>query len=167
MPLPHWFSTLDDYPGIDFKSSGFVVGPGSQHSSGSRYEAVVGTPYDIEQAPEALLALLKKPDTYRAVVDGSHMDVSDAQLADMLSYINADCDHETWIRCGMAVHHATGGAGFGIWDGWSQSSAAGKYPGPDALSRRWHSFGKSANPVTLGTLVHYAEQGRLVSTRNL
>lgn len=149
---------LDDYPGIDFKSSGFVVGPGSQHSSGSRYEAVVGAPYDIEQAPEALLALLKKPDTYRAVVDGSHMDVSDAQIADMLSYINADCDHETWIRCGMAVHHATGGAGFGIWDGWSQSSAAGKYPGPDALSRRWHSFGKSANPVTLGTLVHYAEQ---------
>lgn len=149
---------LDDYPGIDFKSSGFVVGPGSQHASGSRYEAVVGSPYDISPAPEALLALLKKPDTYRAVIDGSHMDVSDAQIADMLSYINADCDHETWIRCGMAVHHATSGAGFAIWDAWSQSSAAGKYPGADALGRRWHSFGKSANPVTLGTLVHYAEQ---------
>jgi hypothetical protein len=25
------------------------------------------------------------------------------------------------------------------------------------LEKRWHSFGKSANPVTIGTLVHYAE----------
>lgn len=154
---------LDEYPGIDFKSSGFVVGPGSQHASGNRYEAVVGTPYDITPAPEALLALLKKPDTYRAVIDGSHMDVSDAQIADMLSYISADCDHETWIRCGMAVHHATSGAGFDIWDQWSHSSKAGKYPGADALGRRWHSFGKSANPVTLGTLVHYAEQAGWVA----
>src|SRR5690606_3388527 len=60
---------LENYKGIDFKSSGFVVGPGSQHASGNQYEAVVGTPYDISPAPEALLALLKKPDTYRAVID--------------------------------------------------------------------------------------------------
>jgi len=33
-----------------------------------------------------------------------------------------------------------------------------KYPGRDALAKRWHSFGKSANPVTLGTLVYYAQQ---------
>jgi hypothetical protein len=27
------------------------------------------------------------------------------------------------------------------------------------MAKKWHSFGKSANPVTLGTLVHYAEEG--------
>ena len=27
------------------------------------------------------------------------------------------------------------------------------------MPRKWHSFGKGANPVTLGTLAHYAEQG--------
>ena len=148
---------LDDYPGIDFKSSGFVVGPGSQHASGNRYEAVVGTPYDITPAPQKLIDALKKPDRYRASVDGVSVDVSDAELVDMLSYISPDCDHETWVRCGMALHHATSGAGFALWDTWSRNSTQGKYPGTDALERRWHSFGKSANPVTLGTLTHYAQ----------
>ena len=55
----------------------------------------------------------------------------------------------------MAAHHASGGTAFDIWDKWSNNGT--KYPGRDKLERRWHSFGKSANPVTLGTLVHYAE----------
>jgi hypothetical protein len=147
---------LDDYPGVDFKSSGFVVGPGSMHSSGNRYEAVIGTPYDISPAPAALIDLLKKPDSYRASFDGEYRDVTEGEIADMLSFIDPDCDHETWIRCGMAIHHATQGAGFDVWDRWSHSSRGGKYPGVDALQRRWHSFGKSSNPVTIGTLDHYA-----------
>lgn len=147
---------LDDYPGVDFKSSGFVVGPGSMHASGNRYEAVIGTPYDISPAPAALIDLLKKPDSYRASFDGEYRDVSEGEIADMLSFIDPDCDHETWIRCGMAIHHATQGAGFDLWERWSHGSKEGKYPGVDALQRRWHSFGKSSNPVTLGTLDHYA-----------
>lgn len=144
------------YPGIDFKSSGFVIGPGSKHISGNRYTTLVGSPHDISDAPAALIALLKKPETYRAAYDGKHIDVADADIADMLSYIDADCEHDVWIKCGMAVHHATGGLGFAIWDAWSAKGK--KYPGADALERRWHSFGKSANPVTIGTLIHYAKQ---------
>lgn len=145
-----------EYKGIDFKSSGFVVGPGSMHASGNKYEAVVGTPYDIAAAPEALVELLKKPERHRAECNGLSVDVSEADIVEMLSFIDADCDHEAWYRIGMAVHHATGGTGFAIWDEWSNGGA--KYPGRSALERRWHSFGKSANPVTLGTLTHYAEQ---------
>ena len=147
----------NDYPGIDFKSSGFVVGPGSLHVSGAAYEAIHGHPDDITQAPDKLLALLKKPDTHRADYHGSPMDVTDADLEEMLSHVSPDCDHETWYRCGMALHHATGGSGFPIWDAWSNRSE--KYPGRSNLEKRWFSFGKSANPVTLGTLAHYAEQG--------
>jgi len=35
-PVP-LVQTLKKYPGIDFKSSGFVVGPGSMHKSGTPY----------------------------------------------------------------------------------------------------------------------------------
>jgi len=146
----------DDYKGIDFKSSGFVVGPGSLHASGRRYEAVVGTPYDIQDAPAALVELLRKPERVRRQVNGHSVDLSFAEIQEMLSFVNPDCDHETWYRCGMAVHDATGGAGFDIWDDWSAKGA--KYPGRTQLDARWHSFGKSSNPVTIGTLMHYAEQ---------
>jgi hypothetical protein len=146
----------DDYKGIDFKSSGFVVGPGSLHASGRRYDAVVGSPYDIDLAPAKLIALLQKPDRVRKQVNGVAVDLSFCEIADMLSVINPDCDHETWYRCGMAVHDATGGLGLDIWDAWS--ALGKKYPGHNVIEARWHSFGKSSNPVTIGTLMHYAEQ---------
>lgn len=85
------------------------------------------------------------------------MDVSQGDLADMLAHVDPNCDHETWIRCGMAVHDATHGTGFDVWDTWSSGGTT--YPGSDTLQTRWHSFGKSANPVSIGTLIHYAEQG--------
>lgn len=146
-----------DFPGIDFKSSGFCVGPGSVHKSGNHYEILFGNPDDIGEAPAALLELLKRPETFRAEYNGSAMDVTEADLAHMLSFVSPDCDHETWFKCGMAVHHATGGTGFDVWDNWSSKGTT--YPGSDKLSKRWHSFGKSANPVTLGTLIHHAEAG--------
>lgn len=145
-----------DYPGIDFKSSGFVVGPGSIHASGNTYDAVTGDPYDIAAAPESLIALLRKPETRRASIGGQSVDVSDSDIRDMLEPVDPSCDHEQWYRIGMAIHQATGGTGLDIWDEWSAKSP--KYPGASQLEKRWHSFGKSANPVTLGTLVHYAEQ---------
>jgi hypothetical protein len=56
----------------------------------------------------------------------------------------------------MAIHDATGGTGFDVWDAWS--GVGTKYNG-DAMSAHWHSFGRSANPVRVGTLIHYAEAG--------
>jgi hypothetical protein len=145
-----------DYPGLDFKSSGYVVGPGSLHASGRRYEVAYGSPSDIEPAPPELIELLRKPERHRAEMsDGTTMDVSHADLAEMVAAIDPDSDHETWIRCGMALHNASDGTAFDVWDAWS--SKGSKYPGREALSKRWHSFGKASNPVTLGTLVHYAE----------
>jgi hypothetical protein len=148
---------LDQYPGIDFKSSGFVVGAGSLHASGNRYEVSHGSVEEIEDAPDDIIALLRKPDRHRAVIDGLTVDVSHAELADMLAHIDPDTDHDTWVKCGMAVHHASNGTAFDVWDKWS--AAGSKYPSSDILYKRWHSFGKASNPVTLGTLKHHAEQG--------
>lgn len=147
----------NDYPGIDFKSSGFVVGPGSSHSSGNQYEAAHGHPDDIDDAPLVLIEALTRPDTYRADYHGAPLDVTEEDLAGMLACVSPDCDHDTWIKCGMSVHHATGGTGFELWDEWSSKGKG--YPGRSRLEPRWHSFGKSANPVTLGTLAHHAEEG--------
>lgn len=149
---------LKQYPGIDFKTTGFVVGAGSLHKSGVYYACFDGFPQEITQAPDELLSLLVKPETYRTEFQGQAFDADDEEIAHILSHVGPDSDHETWIRCGMAVHHATHGGGFHIWNAWS--SGGDKYPGADELQKRWHSFGKSAsNPVTIGTLIHHAQEG--------
>jgi hypothetical protein len=146
---------LKEYPGIDFKSgASFVIGPGSLHASGNRYEAVLGRPEDIDDAPEALLAALAVPERHRAELDGKTVDVSHSDLASMVAAIPGYDDYEVWVRVGMALHHASDGTALDVWDRWSSQSS--KYEA-DAMPKKWHSFGKSANPVTLGTLVHYAE----------
>ena len=148
--------SLKDYPGIDFKSSGYVVGPGSLHSSGDRYVVAVGSPDEIDDAPPALIEALEKPEHHRNEYNGSVMDVSQADIADMLAHIDGFDEYDRWVEVGMCVHHATDGTGFDVWDDWSQKSS--KYA-PEDMHKKWHSFGKSANPKTIGTLIHLAEQG--------
>lgn len=148
---------LDAYKGIDFKSSGFVVGAGSLHASGNRYKILVGSPNEIDSPPDGLLDLLKKPERYRATYESKTVDVSYTDLGDMLSYItNADLDYDVWIKIGMALHHASAGSAYDLWEAWSSTSS--KHD-PADMAKKWHSFGKSANPVTLGTLVYHAEEG--------
>lgn len=147
--------SLEQYQGVDFKSTGYVVGASSLHASGSTYEAIKGHPDDIKEAPTALIELLKKPDHHRATVHGHQVDLTESEIIEILSYIEPDCDYETWYKSGMAIHHATSGTGFDIFDHWS--SKGEKYRGRSDTERKWHSFGKSSNPVTLATLIRYAE----------
>lgn len=149
-----------EYPGLDFKSSGFVIGAGSIHASGAEYERERGFPQDITDAPDALINLLKKPERHRVTLDGADVDVSEQDIAGLLDFVSPNMGYEEWVKVGMAIHHCTGGLGFDIWDDWSSKGA--KYPGPDRLERHWHSFGKSANPAGYGTLIHYARQGGYV-----
>ena len=153
----------NDYPGIDFKSTGFVVGPGSLHASGNLYEVAIGSPSDIAEAPAALIELLRKPERFRSKdQNGNAIDYSMSELRDMVMAIpnTPDVGHETYIRIGMGIHEATGGSieGLDIWQDWAQQSERHGKTGRSRIENRWHSFGKSVNPVTLGTLRHYAEQ---------
>jgi hypothetical protein len=146
-----------DYNGIDFKSgAGFVVGPGSLHASGNYYEVVSGSPEDIKEAPEELVRLLQKPERHRADLGNRSGDVSNADLAEMVRYITGFDDYEVWVRVGMALHHSSDGTAFEVWDQWSSRSV--KYR-PEEMKRKWRSFGNSATPVTMGTLIHLAKQG--------
>lgn len=148
---------LSEYRGIDFKSSGFTVGPGSRHVAGGVYQAAVGGPEDIEPAPQALIDLLRKPERHRTDYEGRSIDVSHADIAEMLTCIkNDDLDYEIWIRIGMAIHHATQGTGYSLWLDWSATSP--KHD--DAhMETKWHSFGRGSSMATIGTIIHYAAQG--------
>ena len=152
-----FLSHLPQYPGVDFRSgSSFVVGPGSRHKSGKVYSTADGSPYDLTEIPDGLRALLQRPERHRADYNGSSLDVSHQDIADMLSCIlNNDLHYDDWVKIGMSIHQATGGTGYEIWRTWSATS-----PKHDEtlMQARWHSFGKSANPVTIGTLIFHAEQ---------
>ena len=149
--------THEDYPGLDFKTSGFVVGPGSRHKSRATYEIAYGSVGNIGEAPQALIDLLRKPVLRPVGVIGVNPHPADPSvIADMLSYIDPDTDYQTWLNCGMAIHNDTQGAGFDLWNNWSSKGT--KYPGASELQLKWGSFTGRATPITLGTLVHHAKQ---------
>ena len=148
-------SHLDSHKGIDFKSSGYVVGANSLHASGSMYESEKGGPDEITDAPNELIEMLKKPDKVRVSTSMGAVDVDEKEVETILSYIDSDIDYDNWVTVGMAIHHSLGGAGFDLWDDWS--SKGSKYTTSAKLERHWHSFGKSGNPRTLSTVIAMAE----------
>lgn len=147
----------DKYKGIDFKTSGFVVGSGSLHASGSNYETVKGYPQDVDFAPSELVALLERPAFYRVSNQGLDLDIDEQHIATLLNHIDPSLEYNAWVSVGMAIHHCLNGGGFDIWDTWSATST--KYTNSGALSKHWHSFGKTVTPVGYGTLLHYAKDG--------
>lgn len=148
---------VKDYPGIDFKSTGFVVGAGCDHFSGKRYEAIHGEPDEVDSAPDELLQLLHRAERTRFVLDGATIDYSHDDLTGIVMGIrNAGRDYERWIRVGMGIHHATGGTpdGYALWLRWSAQSPAHD---ETHMPMKWHSFGKSPSAeVTVGTLIEWA-----------
>lgn len=150
--------TLRDYPGIDFKSTGFVVGAGCEHVSGQRYEAIIGCPADVSEAPVELLELLDRPERQRFSMGGATADYSIDDLRSMVDAIpNPGRDYELFIAIGMALHSATngGGDGYDIWLSWAERSPLHNEA---AAHKKWASFGKSTSEITVGTLIHLARE---------
>lgn len=147
---------VDTLKGIDFKSTGFVVGCGSLHKSGNRYTAQIGTPSDICDAPKALLDMLHRPERSRTMFEGKAIEYTDQELHDIVMAIrNDEPDYERWIRVGMGIHDATGGAGYDLWVKWSAKCKAAH--DETDMPLKWGSFGRSANSVTVGTLLSWAK----------
>lgn len=145
---------LKEYPGIDFKHSGLVVGPGSMHRSGRAYTVLSGSIEEIDEAPAALVELLKPQAYERVNHGGEEFTVDDFTLKDALGYVNCYDDYHEWINIGMAIHHATNGDGIDIWDEWSQRSA--EYSERD-VHYKWGGFGKGGGAhITAGTIFKLA-----------
>lgn len=85
-------------------------------------------------------------------------DVQYSDITDMLQFINPDCDYETWISIGMALHHHLGGTthAFDTWSNWSRWSR--NFPGENTLLAHWRSFSMKGNSIGIGTLIYYARE---------
>lgn len=144
-------SHLEQYPGIDFKSSGFIVGPGSNHVSGQTYKVHRNQP--IAPAPQWLLDLLDRPEFVRVELDSGMCDYTREEIEQMLEHIDPDCSYDEWIRVGMALHSA--GLPFEVWRDWSSKGT--KFV-PSNIHNHWKSF-SGQGAVQLGTLIYMAQAG--------
>lgn len=150
------WTNLAGFPDIDFKSSGYVIGPGSEHVSGNTYAIEKGNIADVCEVPQGLLDILTKPEYVR--VSGG-VDISPRELVEMLTYIDPDVEEPTWRLIGGAIHHLTGGSieGLTIFDYWSKQGE--KYTGWESCADKWRRYGKTGSPAGLGTLRYLAQQG--------
>lgn len=85
----------------------------------------------------------------------SYRDLTEQEIAEALTYLDAGCHREEWVRIGMAIKSELGSAGFALWDDWSKT-AGNKYSAKDARDT-WKSI-KPAGGITIATLIHEARQ---------
>lgn len=153
-------TTLPQHPGIDFKSSGFVVGCGSEHVSGYKYEVIKGSPVDIGQAPAELLAMIERKPREQFKLDESRT-VEFGELVEIVKAIkNHGRDYSRWLQVGMAIHATTDGCdeGKALWAQWTMQLDNCQPGDTDEVDAKWHSFGKSSEQVRSGTLYAFALQ---------
>lgn len=126
-----------------------------------------GTPEQVAPIePRTLARLRKTVEQARArpakapAAPGPAAEGQDLQrkLEGALDHLLPDMGHDDWVMVGMALKHALGDAGLRLWDYWSSKGA--KYPGSDALARKWASFhGASARgTVSEATVFKMATQ---------
>lgn len=149
---------LPEFPGLDFKTSGFVVGYGSPHASGMEYRLLRGSPADTEEPPRELVDKIAQRDIFPGVVNGVVRDIPASELAEIAGAVQVErLTYAEWIECGMALHHTTGGSdlGLALWESMSAKDTA-RYRAGDC-DHRWHGFGKTSRHVTIGTLMMHAK----------
>lgn len=127
-------TTHPDFPGIDFKTSGFVCGPDSPHVSGGKSKVLFGDICDLSEAPSDIIEFLKRPACDPAAAgEGEY-----SEVAEIVSRINNDrLEYDDWVSIGMAIHSSLNGEGFEIFDEFS--SNCDKYDAK-TTQQKWNSF---------------------------
>jgi hypothetical protein len=142
--------------GLDVRGDGgYIVAAPSVHASGAQYRfADAAAP--IAEAPAWLAGLVAKKATpptapVERYVEPEH-DLSQDQVEHMLGYLHPDCDYQTWLEVGMALH--AGAYPVATWDQWS---AGGQKYRAGECHRKWRGF-RHGGAITMGTLWHHAMQ---------
>ena len=155
--------TLEQYPGIEFKTVGRqVVIPGSTHPNGRTYEFDdLATEFDFTpNSPDCLIALIERKITEIDSDDYKGIMTPD-QLSDILSHIPIDNydSNDEWFKMLAASHHATDGVGVEEFVDWSTSDAHYANDGP-MIRKRWESLGKDGKPSSISyrSLLHEAKK---------
>lgn len=82
-------------------------------------------------------------------------DLTEEEVIEALTYLDAGCAREDWVRIGMAIKAEFGQGGFAIFDDWSKQAGA-KYSTTDTRDT-WKSI-KPTGGITIATLIHEAQQ---------
>lgn len=151
--------TLEDYPGVEFKSKGRqVVAAGSIHPDTLKHydwDALGSVALDdLPPAPRKLLNLIRRPERTNAVAGGGQY--TQEQLAVALAKLDPTDfrDHAKWLRLKMACHHATNGDGRHEFIEWSVSDPEFA-DHAEVIGRRWDSLHKDKmDGITYRTLNH-------------
>lgn len=79
-------------------------------------------------------------------------------IAELLSFIGADCDQKTWTAVVGGLLTETGGSeeGFQLANDWS-ASYPGKYPGVSHMQNMWRRFQKKAGTSGIGNICWHAK----------
>jgi len=141
---------------IDIRGiGGYVILPPSNHKSGNKYEWLNDLPI-AEMPPwlENLCLPVIAHDTLQQEVLNDTNKLTFQQAEQLLNYIDADCDRDTWWKVGAALKYEFGDQdGFKLWDSWS-ARAPNKYDSK-IMRPQWNSF--QFHGITAGTLVHFAK----------
>lgn len=149
----HVRETLEDYPGIEFKTSGRqVVAAGSKHPSGEYYmwDDFSVPLAERKQAPNKLLKLLKRSVPTTQAAQGT---INNSQLEQLLEQLPIEefGTNDAWFPLMCAAHHGTGGTGVQEFVDWSMGDA--KYADDEhAIKTRWESLGGKSLNYTVNTL---------------
>ena len=92
---------------------------------------------------------------------GQQWQLTEAEIADALTYISDRDDRETWLHMGMALKSGFGEAGRPLWDDWLRGSS--KFD-PADQERTWDGFTADGG-INLGTLIHLAKKGGWPGTK--
>lgn len=148
-------SKLKDYPNIDFLKQGkYIVISGEGYKQQEDFEV-------INEAPERLLKVLIRDDEVtneesQVFVSNTYRKLSIDEVKRKLYQLNPNCDYETWLKCGLAIHNEfQSNSGFILWDEWSKKSDKYKI---GETKTKWKSFSVKhpGRPITIATLVNLA-----------
>lgn len=152
-------------PGIDVKANGYIMAWPSLHVSGKLWEWEGSSDPTEGAVPSPLpdwLRDLAGPKPELTEPQGSRY-APPEQIEDLraaLTWISAD-DYHTWINVGLALK-AIGGAGFELWDTWSQTSEKYAY---SAMGPKWRSFKRGT--LQIESIFHMAMEAGWVNTTSV
>jgi len=156
---------FDLYPGIQVLAEGrYVVGPGSYHSSTTRFYEPdpVGSfnANDIEILPDFVFEEYENFRTNQNLINreksldiiGNDKDVDLSEIKIALEHISSDCDYMIWTKIGMALKSINDDL-FDTFESWSRKSE--KFKEGECL-KKWSSFKNEG--VTYRYIFHQANR---------
>ncbi len=147
-------------PGLDVRGDGgYIVATPSIHPDGPVYE-MHGDITALEPAPDWLMELVTAPkpvsqdiQSEPALPLSKTKEWGATDIINMLSSLDPSLGYDEWLHVGMALH--AGGWPLAFWEQWSRPGA--NYQ-PGECAKHWKSFSEKPGGITMGTLVHMAQQ---------